>query len=107
MGNKKQILRFSHIATLFLIALALACAVWIYFSLTNYTGDSFDQTVSEVSINDDLYQKIKSDVSYGTAVSPDEPGFGRVNPFSNYKAETVEVDAEATTETTEASTPTE
>ncbi len=100
MGNKKKILRFSHFATLFLVALALASAVWIYLSLTNYTEDNYSQTVPEVQIDNDLYQKIKSDASYGTSVSPDEPGFGRVNPFANYKAETVETETETEAETT-------
>ena len=98
MGNKKKILRFSHIATLFLIALALACVLWIYLSLTNNVEETSDQNLPEVKINTELYQKIQSDSNYGTRVSTDELGFGRVNPFSNYKAESVTTEEGEATE---------
>jgi len=105
MGNKKNILRYSHIATLFLVGLAVASGIWIYLSLSSSAEQSSNETLPKIEVNQELYQKIKSDTSYGTKVSADEPGFGRVNPFSNYKAETVELEeevgAEATTSETE------
>ena len=101
MENKKSILRYSHIATLFLVALAIASAVWIYISLTDDSSTNKSSDLPKVEINQELYSKIQSELSFGTKVSADEPGFGRVNPFSNYKAKTVEVEANTETETTE------
>ena len=100
MGNKKSILRFSHIATLVLVALAIGAAVWVYLSLSRSAEESASQNLPKVEINQELYDKISNDSSYGTKVSADEPGFGRVNPFSNYKAETVEVEVEIEVEVT-------
>lgn len=95
MENNKNLVRISHITTLIIIGLALASASWIYYSIfianinTTVPTDS-----SNIKIDKELYQKIKSSESYGTTVSADEPGYGRVNPFSNYKVETVETSAE-------------
>ncbi len=104
MGNKKNILKFSHIATLFLVGLAVASGVWIYLSLSKNAEQISSETLPKVEVNLELYQKIKSDTSYGTKVSADEPGFGRVNPFSNYKAETVELEEEIEIEITDSET---
>ena len=92
MGSKKNILKYSHIATLFLVALALASGIWIYLSLSKNIGENNNEPLPEIKVNKELYQNIKSNTSYGTVVSPEEPGFGRVNPFSDYKAKVIETE---------------
>jgi len=101
MENKKSILRYSHLATLFLVALAIASAIWIYLSLSSNASVDTAEDLPKVEIDLDLFEKVQSDLNYGTKVSPDEPGFGRVNPFSNYKAETVETEETPTEATSE------
>lgn len=93
MENNKKIVRISHVTTLILIGLSFGAAGWIYYSIFLSNSDTavLDGGAA-IGIDKELYGEIKSEEAYGTTVSVEEPGYGRVNPFSNYKAESVETD---------------
>ena len=57
-----------------------------YYTITFITLDN-PKTMSSsnpLKINDEIYQQLKSPANFGDDVSLDEPGFGRVDPFSPF-----------------------
>lgn len=95
MVNKDQIRNLSLIITLILIIIGALVAFWLYgvfFNLKKVTDS--DPVTTTINYTD--LEKIGSTPSYGAKVSPDESGFGRVNPFSPYKEPPVAEIAPAT-----------
>ena len=84
MENRVLIQRISLISlvVLFILAIFMAYWLWIIYSKPSTAPESSYQPVK---INQDQFSKLGIPNAYGTPVTAEEPGYGRVNPFSPYK----------------------
>jgi len=84
METKILIKKLSFAATILLVLIGAGLIYWLYTVI--YTSPAVDQSKSQqIKLNYDLYTQIENPPTYGTSVSPNEPGYGRVNPFIPYK----------------------
>lgn len=84
MENKQKIEYSGIIITGVLIIAALLAGYWIM----NFINDPLvpeSATTSQVKIDEASYKKINESRDYGSQVKTEEPGYGRLNPFSPYK----------------------
>lgn len=104
METKALIKKLSFFATIFLVIVGAGLVYWLYSVI--YATPSIDSSeAKQIKVNYDLYTQIENPPSYGTSVSTEEAGFGRANPFADYKEPPVpaaDPNAPATTATTTA-----
>lgn len=84
MENNPMTKYISIGVTVILVVSALLLGYWI-MSKINSADTSPVNTKSELKIDDTSYKKINESKDYGSEVKVEEPGYGRVNPFSPYK----------------------
>ena len=84
METKALLKKLSLIATAFLVLVAAGLIYWLYGVVYN-TPAPEESKSKQTKVDFDLYTKIENPQSYGTSVSVNEPGYGRVDPFANYK----------------------
>lgn len=85
METKALIKKLSLIATIFLVLIGAGLIYWLYTVI--YATPLADNSKSQqVKVNYDLYTKMENPPSYGSSVTPQETGYGRPNPFAEYKA---------------------
>lgn len=83
MNNSKTIKSVSLLIT-FLVVILGALAIW--FLLRSIIVDKQEAaTNTSVEVDKKLYEEITSPAKFGTDISTDEPGYGRVDPFAKYK----------------------
>lgn len=84
METKVLIKKLSFAATIFLVLIGAGLIYWLYTVI--YSSPPVNQNKSQqIKLNYELYTQIENPPNYGTSVSPEEPGYGRVNPFVPYK----------------------
>jgi hypothetical protein len=103
MENKNLIKNISLIMMLSLFIIATLVLYWLYTIFYSQPAPVEDKSKTS-TINDDLYRKIGETQNYGIKVTPEEPGYSRVNPFIPYK-EPPPPPAEATATGTAAPSP--
>lgn len=84
MENKSHVKNISLIVMLFLFIIGVLVLYWLY-NIFYSQPVQVEEKVESTDINYDLYRKIGETQSYGVKVTPEEPGYGRVNPFVPYK----------------------
>ena len=107
MENKNLIKNISLFMMLFLLIIGIFVLYWLYTIFNNQPSLNEDKSKATI-IDYELYNKIGETTSYGVKVSPEEPGFGRINPFIPYKeppAPPTDSTAAGATATAPASTP--
>lgn len=85
MGNNKLIKNISLAMMIFISIVGISVLYWLY-TIFYSQGPVVEDNSKVTTINYDLYQKIGETKIYGVKVTPDEPGYGRANPFAPYKA---------------------
>ena len=85
MENRVLLKNLSLAMMGFIIIVGLGVTYWLYVTIY-YQPPRTEDKSKKTEINIDLYNKISNPQSYGTPVTAEEPGYGRVNPFANYKA---------------------
>jgi len=108
METKALIKKLSLITTIFLVLIGAGLIYWLY-TVIYATPPADESKAQQIKVNYDLYTKIENPPVYGSSVSPDEPGYGRANPFSDYKeppAAPTDPNATATATPTPTATPT-
>lgn len=84
MENKNFIKNISLVIMLFLFIIGILVLYWLYAIF--YSQPTLIEDKSKTTTIDyDLYGKIGETQNYGVKVTPEEPGYGRVNPFIPYK----------------------
>lgn len=83
MANKKNYQLYIIIAIIIIFAGGIFYLMFMLFGPSSKPVSS--EKDNSLEIRTDIYNKIISPQDYGKAVSPDEPGFGRENPFAPYK----------------------
>lgn len=84
MENRNVIKNISLIMMLSLFIIGVLVLYWLYtifYSQPAPVENKFKTT----AINNDLYRELGETLNYGVRVTPEEPGYGRVNPFIPYK----------------------
>lgn len=84
MENKNLIKNISLIMMLSLFVIGVLVLYWLYTIFYNQPAPVEDKSKT-TTIDYDLYKKIGETQNYGVKVTPEEPGYGRVNPFVPYK----------------------
>ena len=84
MENKNLIKNISLVMMLSLFVIGLLVLYWLYTIFYSQPAPIEDKS-KITTIDYDLYRKIGETQSYGVKVTPEEPGYGRVNPFIPYK----------------------
>ena len=84
METKTLIKKLSLFATIFLAIIGAGLIYWLYGVIYS-TPPVDDNKKTQIKIDYDLFTKIENPPAYGSQVSKDEPGYGRVNPFADYK----------------------
>ena len=97
MENRNLIKNISLASMIFLLIVGIIILYWLYSIFYSQPIKIEDKSTTTV-IDDKLLQQISNTKSYGTKVTPEEPGYGRINPFVPYKEPpVVPTDTTATT----------
>lgn len=83
METNNTIKKISFWSAIFVIVIASFGVFYIYYSVSSITP-SIEET-PDVSLDTKSYEELSKPKEYGTAISTQEAGYGRENPFAPIK----------------------